>query len=46
MMVERLNDHTVFGFTLCFHSKHRHHFIIVHIICKSLPIFSFSLKLY
>ena len=24
MVVERLNDHTVFGFTLCFHCKHTH----------------------
>ena len=24
MGAERLNDHTVFGFTLCFHCKHRH----------------------
>ena len=40
------NDHTVFGFTLCFHCKHRRHFIIVQIFVIFFPHYHFSLKLY
>ena len=46
MVVERLNDHTVLGSTVCFHCKQTHHFIIVHIFVNFFPYFSFSLKLY
>ena len=42
LIVERLNDHTVFGFTLCFHCKQTHHFIIVQIFVNFFPHYHFN----